>query len=516
MERFIQRFSDKVLGILNGFDRVVFRGSLRALSTHTGMREFLYQNGILMKDFVGYSQPITAQLKEVSHRSCERKSRPFIYVPSPKTNKEEIAQQVLRDHPIQKGLICMLSCVEPGLSFEVVAVRETKKIQLRAKERMGLHIYHYLLHPTFGFMNARIQTWFPFTIQLCMNGREWLSRQMNAQRMKYRRLDNCFPWIQDLSKAQELMNKQLLTNWPTILNPIAQTLNPLHDQIFKKIPLQYYWCTSQTEWATDVMFKNSEDLAEIYSAIIPHAINTFSSLDVMRFLGRKLMPKYQGEVSSDYKNRFEGVRIKHKAGTNSVKIYDKFKIVLRVETTINNPRDFRVFRPLENDPQKTLSWQRLRQGIADLHRRAEISQASNGRYLAALAQIDCSTPLDQLLKRISCPVVENGKRFRALRPSDPNDLALFKAVNDGRFTINGFRNRDLQELLFGLPSRSPKEKQQRSAKVTRLLRLLRAHQLIKRVPHTYRYILTSRGSEIITAILSISKLRLDQLKSLVA
>jgi hypothetical protein len=516
MERFIQRFSDKVIGVVSGFDRLVIRGSIRAISMHSGMREFLYQNGILMKDFGQYSQEVTSQLRESCHKNSDRNRRPFIYLPSSQTNKEDIALRILKESPVKKGLICMLSCVEPSTSFQVVRCSETKKIQLRAKERMCLHIYQYLIHPLFGFMNARIQTWFPFNIQICINGREWLSRQMDQVKMSYRRLDNCFSWIKDSSKAQEFMDQQLKTNWPEILNPIARTLNPLHPQIFKKIPLEYYWSTSQTEWATDVMFKNRSDLAEIYSAILPHAINSFSSPDVMRFLGRKLLPHYRGEIISDYKQRLEGIRIKHRAGTNSVKIYDKFQIVLRVETTINNPRDFRVFRPLENHPDKVLAWQRLRQGIADLHRRAQVSHACNSRYLNALAEIDTSMPLGQLLEQISSRVLYNGKPFRALKPSGPDDLLLFKAVNDGRFSINGFRNRDLQSLLYPNISSSVKEKRRRSARISRLIRLLRAHHLVKRVPHTYRYLLTHKGTEIISAILSLRKISLDQFKRAIA
>jgi len=516
MKRFIQRFSDRVIGTLSGFDRVVIRGSLRALSTNSGMREFLYQNGVLLKHFSGYSKRITAQLKEISQQIAERKKRPFIYVPSSRTNKEEIALKVLKKNPVKTGLICMLSCVEPCMGFEVVGYRDTKKIQMRKRERMCLHIYHYMIHPVFGFMNARIQTWFPFNIQFCINGREWLSRQMDHRHMQYRRLDNCFSWVKNLSKAQELMNQQLETNWPQILNPIVRTLNPFHDQIFKRIPLQYYWCTSQTEWATDVMFKDRSKLAQIYSAIIPHALTSFSSPDVMRFLGRKLMPNYLGEVITDYKNRSEGIRIKHRVGKNSVKVYDKFNIVLRVETTINNPRDFRVFRPLESHPDKMLAWQALRQGIADLHRRAEISQASNERYLDSLADIDPSLSMGRLLEKISSPVIENGKRFRALRASDPTDLALFKAVTDGRFLINGFRNRDLQTMLFQKPPASEKEKRQRTGRVSRLIRLLRAHHLVKRVSNTYRYLLTQRGAEILRSILSMTHITLAQLKQLAA
>lgn len=516
MKRFIQRFSDKVIGTLSGFDRVVIRGSIRSISMHSGMREFLYQNGVLLKEFGAYSQKVTNELRRRCHQISERKDRPFIYVPSSQTNKEAIALRVLKNQPTDKGLVCMLSCVEPGTSFQVVRYPETKKIQLRARERMCLHIYQYLIHPLFGFMNIRLQTWFPLSIQICINGREWLAKQMDKAGISYQRLDNCFPSIDDLAKAQKLMNKQVQTNWASVLNPLVHTVNPIHDQIFRKIPLQYYWSTTQTEWATDIMFKSRSDLADIYSSILPHAITSFSSPDVMRFLGRRLHGNFDGEVISDYKERSEGVRIKHKVGTNSVKIYDKFQIILRVETTINNPRDFRVFRPRENHPEKILAWQAMRQGIADLHRRTEISQASNERYLDALAEIDSSIPLGQLTKQITTRIKREGKTYRGFRPSDACDLALFKAVTDGRFAINGFRNRDIQQLLYKQTPATDKERRRRSARTGRLIRLLRAHHLVRRVPHTYRYLLTATGAEILTAILTMQKLTLNQLKRAVA
>jgi hypothetical protein len=236
----------------------------------------------------------------------------------------------------------------------------------------------------------------------------------------------------------------------------------------------------------------------------------------MRFLGKRLHGNFQGDVMTDYKERLEGIRIKHRAGANSVKVYDKFQIVLRVETTINNPRDFRVFRPIEKDPERKLAWQALRQGVADLHRRVQISQASNERYLDALAEIDSSARMGSLLEQISSPIHQDGKRFRALRPSDTHEIALFKAVTDARFCINGFRNRDLQQLLFEFPAQSQKEQRSRSGKISRLVRLLRAHRLVRRVPHTYRYLLTTRGTQILTAILSMRTISLEQLKRAVA
>jgi hypothetical protein len=90
------------------------------------------------------------------------------------------------------------------MSFQAVPNRETKKLDFKLEQRKCLHLYHYLIHPVFGFMNARIQTWFPFRIQICLNGREWLARSMDAAGLRYVRQDNCFPWIEDFPAAQRL------------------------------------------------------------------------------------------------------------------------------------------------------------------------------------------------------------------------------------------------------------------------------------------------------------------------
>lgn len=266
-------------------------------------------------------------------------------------------------------------------------------------------------------MNARIQTWFPFNIQICINGREWLARQMDRAGIRYQRLDNCFTWIEDLKGAQRLMDQQLTMNWPANLNRIAKALNPIHDKIFVKYPLQYYWSIPQSEWATDLMFKDRSSLgATIYPSLVLHGITNFGSNDVLRFLSKKLRGRFEGEVTSDFKIRTEGVRIKHKVGKNSVKLYDKFGRVLRVETTVNDSRALTTYRPRENHPQEKCVKTYLRRGIADIKRRADICQAANERYLDALAAVEPTASFGQVLEKICRPTSWNQKRIRALRP----------------------------------------------------------------------------------------------------
>jgi hypothetical protein len=516
MKSFIQRFSDKIIGVLNGFDRLVLRGTLRPITYPRGMKGFLWHKQVLLKDFGRYVESVTNQLKEASCQAALTQKRPIIYLRSCNTDKQAVAQKVASKDGITNGLVAVITCVEPCMSYEISPNPKTKKLDILLRPRRCLFLYHYLIDPKFGFMNARIQSWFPFNIQICLNGREWLARQMDRAGIRYGRAENCFPWIENFEKAQKLMNQQLRTAWASTLDRFARMLNPIHSEIFKGFPIGYYWSVFESEWASDLAFRSPSALGSIYPSLVLHAMTTFSSRDVMRFLGRKLHGNFQGELVTDFKERLEGVRIKHRMGKNSLKLYDKFGRVLRTEFTMNNAQDFKAFRPKENDPGGKCKWRPLRHGIADLHRRSHVSQAANERYLDALAAADTSIQLGDLLRSICTPTTYNGKRIRALRPWVQEDVELFRAVSHGEFSVNGFRNRDLQALLFkGTPS-SQKEKQRRSGRVSRLLRMLRAHHLIQKAPSTYRYVLTQKGSQIMTAALTSQRITLDQLNHVAA
>jgi len=521
MKEFIAKFGDQINGVLCGFDRLVFRGHLRGISYVTGMERYLWANQVLKKEFGEHAEKMTEQLKEASLAVAGRLQRPVRYLASSKISKEDVARGIAAEDRITDGLVCVLKSVEPCWSFDIHRNREKQKLELVVRERQCLFLYHYWMHPVFGFMNARIQSWFPFPIQICLNGREWLGRQMDGAGLSYVRRDNCFPWVEDWARAQQLMDDQLKVDWPRLLDEIAGQLNPIHDEVFAKYPLDYYWSTYQSEWASDVVFREAAMLRRLQPRLMRHGMTALGSRDVMRFLGRRIplngeVPKrFNGEVVSHVQEREQGVRLKHFVNGNSEKLYDKAYTevgsVLRPECTIHNVEDIRTYRPKEGDPDGPLGWRPMRRGIADLHRRAEVSQKANERYLDALASVDESSTVAELVEDLTRPVQWNGQRVRALRPLDAADSALLEAVGRGEFVVNGLRNRDLQRLLFDTAAESPKEAKRRSARVSRQIRMRRAHGVIQKVPKTHRYQLTAAGRKAITAILTARQATVAQL-----
>ena len=511
MKEFIAKHEKEITGVLSGFDRLVFRGTLRSISYPEGMMRYLWANQVRLTEFGKHVQRMSEQVKQVCRAQAEALGRPVKYLVSAGESKEELARGIAAREKIQQGLVCVLSCVEPCQTFEVYRNREKRKLELVARQRECLFLYQYWMDREFGFLNARLQTWFPFSVQVCLNGREWLARQMDQVGMKYARQDNCFPWVQDWAGAQELLRGQARRNWPQALDGLAAELNPAHGQMFGNFPVSYYWTTYQSEWAIDVVFRQAAVLRRWYPRLVHYAMTALASTDVLRYLGRPVtlqgqVPKsFRGEVTSDLKYREEGVRIKHSVNGNSVKLYDKAFTaagsVLRAETTIHRGGEFRVFRPKEGDARGKKSWRVLRRGVADLYRRAQISERAAERYLDALAGVDEKTTLEELIQRLGQPRQWKGRRVRALRPLG-EDRMLLEAVSRGEFLLNGFRNRDVQSRFFGAATPDRVESRRRSAWVSRKLRLLRAHGLIRKVCGTYRYQLSQTGRKAITALLT--------------
>lgn len=523
---FVAHHQADVIGVLSGFDRLRFRGSLPQLYYPRTMEAYLQVKRILLKDFKDFALHLTERIKTATLRIAEAAGRPFRYLHSCNTRKDSLAKELIKQDGLQEGLVGVFGCVEPCRTYFLCGNRQLKTLEFKLQTGKCQHFYFYHLHRQFGLMHLRLQSWFPFLVHVCINGREWLARQMDRHGMEYTQKENCFPWISHPRGAQRLMDKQLEVDWPTELDRLLRHNHPLASEICQPVGLKYFWSTEESEFATDVMFESSPSLARLYPALVRHAITSFSSGDVMRFLGHriaadgKVNPRFEGQVVSELKHRPEGIRVKHSVNGNSIKMYDKQGSVLRVETTVNRTRDFRVYRERQTGPhgrskeEGKKGWRILRKGVVDLKRRAEVSHAANRRYLTALSGTTGDLPLFLWADEVCKPIRKDGRRLRGLNPWSPQDAALLQAINRGEFKINGFRNRDLRPLLFKTTDSTQHKRQ--AAAVTRKLVLLRAHGLIKKLSGTHRYVLTEKGTIIITALLTARQANVNELTRIAA
>jgi hypothetical protein len=498
----------RVSGSLAMFDRMIFKGHLSALYKQDGARCFLWTQGVALKDFTAYARATTERIANNARRLVTDAGRPVISFDHVKTrnrtqHKDELAKSIAEADGVTEGIICLISAVESCWSFQVRKRHNTGRLELFRRERKCLHHYLYVIDDEFGFMHVRIQGWIPYECQIYINGREWLARQLDKRGIGYVRWDNSLLAIDDLDAAAGLCERFAHKAWPRVLNAFARRLNPLLPAIRAANYGGYYWVLDQAEIATDVMFTTRPRLLAVWPDLVRHAALNMSSEDVLGFLGRKLHPSLQAQVVTDTKRRPEGWRVRHRLAGNWVKVYDKVS-VLRVETTINNPREFRIARWVTSDTgRRERRWCPMRKGVSDLWRTYQVGIAANHRYLDALAAAPLKGEGVAALDALCRPRTTRGRRYARFSPLNPDDLALFRAVLAGEHTIRGFRNADITRRLY--PRRPPDRDnaRRRCERVSRLIVKLRGHGLVAKIPRARRYRVTRYGHRVMTAAITL-------------
>lgn len=496
ISRFTQKFADAILSTLNCHDRVIFKGYLPYFRDDDLHRLSDWELRMRRKDFVPFLEDRSEEL--VAHAK-QMAGEHYQYFES-KPDKETLIRKKIQQRGVTEGLVAVLCCKE---TCRGVKLRHGEgKPTLSFTQRPQRVLYYYILDPDFGLIHVRVQTFFPYTVQVYVNAHDWLARQMAKRHLGFTQEDNAFTRLDHPDKAQRHADRFSQLHWVKILDRWAHLVNPLLKQKWlQRGP--YYWVIDQAEYSTDVLFRRCEDLQALFPRLIEHSLMHFSADDILKFLGRRLHPQFDGEVLTlCRKNRSPGTRIKHRMKGNWLKMYDKFGMILRVETVINQPREFHVRRRRTRKGVAKMVWCPMNKGVSNFYRYLEVARASNQRYLDALAVVDAPATSARQLDRLSQPVAYRGRRRRGLNLLDVEEQKLFQAILCGEHRLNGFRNRDILDKLHG-PSRDPADHRRNMHRVSRHLQLLRAHGLIKKVPHCHRYQVTHKGEAVMTAAIRV-------------
>src|ERR1700689_4349380 len=307
---------------------------------------------------------------------------------------------------------------------------------------------------------------------------------MSKRHIDFRVLDNAFGWIADFEQAQKLADDFQVEMLHRKLDEFAGRYCP----VVKQFGLSYHWSLDQVEFATDIVFQCQSDLQAIYERVTRTAIHTVKPDNIATFLGRKLNGNYQDEMGNRFNTRIEGTRIKHTMGPVSIKMYDKFRLILRIETTVVNVSFFKHYREVEHkDGTRTMAWAEMKKSIYSLAPLRELLRAANRRYLEFISTIEDDKAGSEKLHKISQPVEENNRSYRGFNFFDAADEELFEALIRGEFNISGFQNKDLRCRVKG----------KNTGQVSRLMKRLRPHGMIKKIGRTYKYYVTRLGKQVI-------------------
>ena len=516
MKRFLQSFDNSINGVLHGFDRIILKGHIRLFHMNNNFYYFLNEEHVKLKDFKKYALTVTEDLKVHITDLIERKRCYSEYLTSTKTSKEKIAQRVLDEHPDKTGLICVLSVVEPCFALTINYNSKTGKLEKRNQYRKCLHYYLYYNDRDLGLMHVRFQTWFPFTIQIYINGKEYLKRQLTKENIQFASYENCVSWVADLRRAQEIADHFIEKNWTKVFDHFASQVNGYLWRIEEIFNFHgYHWYIEQCEYASDVLFKNRQALEKVFPYVIEYASLCQMGENIYTFFGRKLHHLCQGEAVSDRKHYWsQGFRIKFTLDKNFLKLYDKSN-VLRIETTINNASAFKILNP---NPQGKKKWVPMGKNISNVYRYAEITKKCNERYLDSLSALNRDNQLEKAIERLCHPQKSklsknsvNERQYSALNPLKDFNCKAFNATMNGAYTMKGFTTKQLTDALLALNAFN-KEQCSNSvklkAKVGRFIAQLRAHKIVTKLPKTHRYRVTYSGTVILSRILMFKKMDL--------
>ena len=476
---------------------MIITGHLR--SFFHAMMYFLSVEGVLLKDYGEYVKGVTEKIKKHVIQYTVGQSRPLIYLSSPAVSKERTALQCLAESPVKEGLICTLSTVEMCNAFSVVPNKATHKLEIKCIKRKCLHYYFYYMDAVYGFMFVKLQTWFPFTITVYINGRELMKRELEENGVSYEMYDNSFSYLSDFEKAQELADRFDSKKLSNHLDLFASRVNPFLPKVKEIFGNGYYWCASQIEYATDIVFKDRETLEDLYPSMVDRSFHGMDCTDVFSFLGKKLSPNFHGEAVADYKKRPIGYRVKFKLEANSIKMYDKGNS-LRIETTINDPGAFKCYGDVHHrDGTVTKQWKPMGKTIANLYRYAEIARAANKRYIDALENIIPVKSTQEEIEAVCGRRIEKGKTYTGFNVWEKETLEALRVIADGRYLLSGFTNKMIRRELC------PKSFTEKKAagKITRLLKKLRVHKIIRKQSHSQKYFVTNKGRRIINALIEM-------------
>jgi hypothetical protein len=490
----VERYSKQIAGILSCFDRIIITGTLPGICYPDGMASYLSANGIRIFDYPRFVEPMRNEIRENAEKIARENNVEIEFIRSAGAfRKEDRIQEVLQKRGGHPGIVHIFSAMEPCPAFTPWHDKITGRTHLKYKDGKCLHYYFYFLDENFGLCYLRVPTWAPFRLQFYCNGHNWLANQFLLQGIGFSQLDNTFVQIDNWAKAQELADAFPVEQLHRSLDQWAEKFCP----VVRHFSARYHWSIMQCEYATDIVFFRRKDLQPLYETLSRTAIHAVKPDNVATFLGRKLDGRYKDELGNDFHTRVQGTRIKHHMGPVSIKLYDKQGLVLRIETTVNDVTFFRHYRTVEHrDGTSETKIAAMQKTIYSLPPLKECMISSNRRYLDFLSELADPSGGLRDVQKLAEPLKKDGRAYPGFNLFSRNDLDFILALVRGEGVISGITNKMIRRVL----------KDKTGAQVSRLLKRMRVHGLIKKAGKTYKYYITSLGRRVLLTALKLREL----------
>jgi len=489
-----ERYAAQIAGVLSCYDRLIIMGTLPGVCYAEGMAAYLRAHDIPLFDYARFVEPLREEIRHNAERLAREQGLEIEFIRSVHAfRKDERIRTILDQRGEQPGLVHIFAAMEPCTAFMPWHDKATGRTMLRYKDGKCLHYYFYLIDPEFGLCYLRVPTWAPFRLQFYCNGHNWLTGQLRQAGIAVTPLDNTYCFLDDYAQAQALADAFPLARLHHTLDALAARYCPA----LAHFGVAYHWSLMQVEYATDLIFHRQDDLRPLYDTLVRTAVHAVKPDHVATFLGRTLTGHYRDERGNDFHTRVEGTRLKHHMGPVALKLYDKQALVLRIETTVNDVSFFQHHRTVEHrDGTTETKLAPMRKTIYSLGPLHDLLAAANRRYLAFLSDLADPSAGVRQIEHLAAPIRQDERTYRGFNLCSTDDCALFVALARGEWQISGFRNSSLRRVL---PHYS-------GPQLSRVLKRLHVHGLIKKIGHTYKYYLTHAGQQVVLTALKLREL----------
>jgi hypothetical protein len=462
---------------VESIDRMYLNGYVPGLQTEGGFVHFV-------RSHLGYpiaSTAVIAPMTEAFVRSIERfaQERHIDIVAFEKgQRKDDVAKEYLARCAFSEGVLFIGKAQERASVFRTTGRKHPETGQrypwITRGTALPNHYYFYLLDEDFGPLFIKFCSYFPYAVKVCLNGHEWVKRQLAKEGIAFTALDNGILWCEDPERLQQLCDALDAEKIEAVFRKwLARLPHPFRPED-RQAGYRYALSILQAEFSLTQVLERSQTGRQFFEEVIRENLDLGRPDRVQLIFGRKVTRRTPGTFRTRVLTAgvVPSLHVCYKH--SKIKQYHKEGRGLRTETTVNDTYDFGVGRRLCNLPA-------LR----------EIGFSANRRLLEAQTlSHDCAIGAERFAAVIR-PQVQDGQRASALPFGEARVMALMHALCLFALLPSGFRNCDLRASMAQLLGESPANYS--PGKMTYDLRRLRLHGLIDRAPRSHRYTVTSEG-----------------------
>jgi hypothetical protein len=487
---FIENNANQIKGVLECYDRINIKCVAGQFGYAGGMGNFFDMLGAKYFSFCEMFKSTTEMIVANAEALAKVNNIGIEFIRSPRRygRKDEKIDAILEQRGYHEGLVKIWSQLETINTYRAWTDKTTNKTSFRTGTTNCKVYYFYFIDRTLGLCFVKVPTAAPFISTIYFNGHNWLEKKLQKAGIKHQKVENAFTYIEDFNKAQKICDGFRVDDIKQALDILISRCCPLP----KEWDLNWFYTISQCEFALDIVFKEQDVLKPIYDNIVKTAMHTITPENIATFLGKRLTVKFEGEMGSRYSERVLGTRIKCQMGALSVKTYDKFGKILRIEVTTLDVSQINLFRDVfKRNGEIDHKAAPAKKDVFSLFSLITPFKNIIQRYLEFISAFDDPSDGIKKLNEVTGKKQVNGKNVKGINFFDKTDMKILNSISAPELVLNGFRCKYLKSAF--------PEFKDKPWRITCILKRLRNLKIIVKTSNASKYYFSELGKKIAVA-----------------